>query len=178
MLRKRFARNRPFGLIAAHAFGQNPEVGPSLSSPAPYRLGVKIDGHLGSVEFNGGSVVVRKTARGEIRVPLAGIQSVSIIPAGFGMSAIRFAVAGGSAPAGQANILVGHADVAQDPYAVTFRNGKKDRFRELVGAVEAARFVPAASAPAPPQQDFPAGWYPEGTRRRYWDGRAWTDYYA
>jgi ribosomal protein S27E len=29
-----------------------------------------------------------------------------------------------------------------------------------------------------PQQLPPAGWYPQGGRRRYWDGKAWTDRYA
>lgn len=143
--------------------------------------GMKVNGHMGSVEFDGQQVTIRKTARGAVTIPLSAVQSVSVVPAGFGMSGIRFAVAGGTL-AGPSAAFGNHKDVAQDPYAVTFRNGKKADFAALVAAVDAARFpapapVPAMSGPQDAQTP-PAGWYPESGRQRYWDGRGWTQHYA
>jgi hypothetical protein len=144
---------------------------------------MKVNGHLGSVEFDGQQVTIRKKLRGAVTIPLSAVQSVSLIPAGIGMSGIRFAVAGGSLAG--ASVAIGvHKDVAQDPYAVTFRNGKKSDFQTLASAIDAARFAVLTPAPVPvmsgPQDapSFPAGWYPEGGRQRYWDGRNWTQHYA
>lgn len=118
---------------------------------------MRIEGHFGSVEFDGRTVTVRKKLRGEVSIPLVSVQSVSIVPAGLGMSGIRFAVAGGTL-AGASVALGNHKDVAQDPYALTFRNKHRGDFEGLANAVRAAQ----APAPVPlvPQtpQDAAAAW--------------------
>jgi hypothetical protein len=151
-------------VVRVHAHRQDPLTHGWLTAPvaavghlirtltharASYHAGMKLDGHLGSVEFNGQTVIIRKKMRGEVVVPLAAVQSVSIVPAGLGMSGIRFAVAGGSL-AGQSVAMGRHKDLAQDPYAVTFRNGKKAAFQDLASAVNLARFTPTTPQDAPP----------------------------
>ena len=57
---------------------------------------MKVDGYLGSVEFDGAMVTVQKKMRGKVKIPLSSIQGVSIVSAGVGMRGIRFMTAGGS----------------------------------------------------------------------------------
>lgn len=90
----------------------------------------EVKGHLGSVEFDGQVVRVNKKMRGQQAMPVASIASVSIENAGIGMRAIRFSVAGGSA-AGQSTAMGSHKDLAQDPYALTFKKGKLSEFEAL-----------------------------------------------
>lgn len=90
------------------------------------------------MSFDGRTVVVTKKGRGQARVPLDGIQSISIERAGIGMRGIRFAVAGGTV-AGPRKALGSHADLAQDPYALTFRTKHEPQFAALIDEIERAR---------------------------------------
>lgn len=97
-----------------------------------------IKGHMGSISFDGQTVLVEKKLRGTTRVPLKAIQSISIERAGLGMKAIRFAVAGGT-ESGASVALGSHKDLAQDPYALTFKSKALPQFEELVRTLEGAR---------------------------------------
>jgi len=90
-----------------------------------------------SVTFDGRMVIIDKTMRGQTRIPLSGIQAISIDRAGLGMRAVRFSVAGGSAAHQQT--AFGDRDVAQDPNAVIFRRAALPKFRALVDEIEQAR---------------------------------------
>lgn len=97
-----------------------------------------VKGYLGSVSFDGQTVVIEKKLRGATRIPLSAIQAIGIERAGLGMKGVRFSVAGGTLA--QASVAMGsHRDLAQDPYALTFRSGSLGKFQELVGQIEAAR---------------------------------------
>lgn len=102
---------------------------------------MKVKGHLGSVAFDGQTVVIEKKLRGQTRIPLAGIQSVSLVPAGLGMRGIMFAVAGGSASSGNAQALGSHSDVAASPYGLTFKSKSAKDFEALVDEIERARYA-------------------------------------
>lgn len=97
-----------------------------------------VKGHLGSVTFDGETVVIEKKLRGATRIPVDNIQSISVEKAGIGMRGVRFAVAGGSQAHNQV-ALGAHKDLAQDPYGLTFRTKALPEFEALVSEVEAAR---------------------------------------
>ena len=74
--------------------------------------------------------------------------------------------------------MASHKDLAEDPYATTFRNKHRTEFEALAASVrEAQRPAPQPAAAPPPPTLPPPGWYPEGDRKRWWDGWAWTDHY-
>ena len=95
-------------------------------------------GHLGNVTFDGSTVRVEKKMRGAQQIPIANIGAVSIENAGIGMRAIRFSVAGGTM-AGQSVAYGSHKDIANDPFALTFRKKALPEFEALVEQVNAAR---------------------------------------
>jgi Domain of unknown function (DUF4429)/Short C-terminal domain len=97
-----------------------------------------VKGHLGSVSFDGQTIVIEKKLRGATRIPVAAVQAVTIERAGIGMRAIRFSVAGGSL-AHRQQALGNHKDAAQDPNALTFKKGSLHEFELFVAAVESAR---------------------------------------
>jgi hypothetical protein len=99
---------------------------------------MEIKGHMGSVSFDGQFVRVSKAMRGEQAIPIAAVQGVSIERAGIGMRAIRFAVAGGTL-AGPSMAIGSHADLANDPYALTFRKKHEADFRAFADQVLAAK---------------------------------------
>jgi hypothetical protein len=76
--------------------------------------------------------------RGATRIPLTAIQAMSIERAGFGMKGIRFSVAGGTI-AQAATALGSHKDLAQDPYALTFKSKAEADFAALIERIEAAQ---------------------------------------
>lgn len=96
-----------------------------------------LKGYLGSVEFDGSTVTIRKKLRGQVRIPIGQIAGVVIVPAGIGMGGIRFDAAGGTtqrrvAPIGS------HKDLASDPQALTFRSSRRAEFEEFAVRVEDA----------------------------------------
>jgi len=95
-------------------------------------------GHLGSVTFDGSTIRVEKKMRGAQSIPLGSIGAVSIENAGIGMRAIRFSVAGGTM-ANQAVALGSHKDIANDPFALTFKKKALPEFEALVEEINAAR---------------------------------------
>jgi hypothetical protein len=97
-----------------------------------------VKGHLGSVGFDGATVRVEKKLRGAQAIPLGSLGAVSIENAGIGMRAIRFAVAGGTM-AGQSVALGSHKDLANDPFALTFKKKALPEFEALVNEINAAR---------------------------------------
>lgn len=96
-------------------------------------------GYMGEVSFDGRTVTIRKKMRGEVTLPLQAIQSVAIVPAGIGMSGIRFAIAGGTL-SGDSKAIGSHRDLARDPYALTFRNKHKATFQALAAEINLARY--------------------------------------
>lgn len=95
---------------------------------------MKVDGYLGSVEFDGAMVTVQKKMRGKVKIPLSSIQGVSIVSAGVGMRGIRFMTAGGSLQ--QVGKAIGsHAALANDPQALTFKKKHLPAFEALSDAV-------------------------------------------
>ncbi|BBH17520.1 hypothetical protein Back2_18070 [Nocardioides baekrokdamisoli] len=101
-----------------------------------------VKGYMGSVSFDGTTVILKKSMRGEQIIPLAGIAAVQIEAAGLGMKAIRFSVAGGSA-AGTIKAMGNHKKAAEDPFALTFMVTKQAEFRALASEILTAK---AASA--------------------------------
>lgn len=97
-----------------------------------------VNGHLGSVTFDGTTVRVAKKLRGEQVIPLAAVGAVSIENAGIGMRAIRFSVAGGTS-AGQSIALGSHKDTANDPFALTFKKKALPEFEALASQIQQAR---------------------------------------
>ena len=98
----------------------------------------KATGHLGSVTFDGTTVRIAKKMRGEQVIPRDAVSAVSIEPAGIGMRAIRFSVAGGTAA--RSSVALGsHKDLAADPFAVTFRKKALPEFEALAAEIQAAR---------------------------------------
>ena len=76
--------------------------------------------------------------RGEQAIPLTSIGAVSIENAGIGMRAIRFSVAGGTA-AGASVALGSHKDLANDPFALTFKKKDMPEFEALAAEIQHAR---------------------------------------
>jgi hypothetical protein len=66
------------------------------------------------------------------------------------MSGIRFAVAGGTL-AGPSVAFGSHKDLAEDPYAITFRNKHRARFEALAASVRQAQH----HGPQPPPPNLP-----------------------
>lgn len=97
----------------------------------------QVQGHLGSISFDGRTVAVTKKARGETRVPLAQVQAVEIGRAGIGMRYMRI-VAAGASNIVTSTALGSHKDAAQDPTAVTFRSKHEPDFVALRDEIEAA----------------------------------------
>jgi hypothetical protein len=140
-----------------------------------------VKGYLGSVSFDGQTVVVQKKGRGKTRIPIEAVAGVLLLPAGPGMRGIKFAAEGGGTTA--APVFGSHKALANDPYALTFRSKHEASFAALAGEVERARARPRSMAPAPrpdPPSAPPAGWYPvKGAGlQRYWDGQQWTEHTA
>ncbi|MCW2771084.1 MAG: hypothetical protein JWR27_2517 [Aeromicrobium sp.] len=100
---------------------------------------MKVKGYLGSAELDGSFVTVKTKVAGSTTIPLAAIQSVSIISAGIGMKGIRFAVAGGSV-AGLQSFIGSHSKLAEDPYALTFRSSRREEFEAFMRAVLTAKY--------------------------------------
>jgi hypothetical protein len=98
---------------------------------------MRIDGYMGSVEFDGRQVTVHKKLRGSTVVLLPHVTGISIENAGIGMRAIRVATAGGSV-AGRQVALGSHQQMARDPYALTFRKKHVPEFEAFRDAVYAA----------------------------------------
>jgi hypothetical protein len=103
---------------------------------------MRIEGYMGSVEFDGQQVIVHKATRGSTAVLLRHVTGISIEHAGLGMRALRISTAGGST-AGRQVALGSHRQMARDPYAVTFRKGRTADFEAFRAAVLAA--IEAAS---------------------------------
>lgn len=99
---------------------------------------MELKGYLGTVSFDGGSVRIAKKTRGTTAFAAADVTSVAIVPAGIGMKAIKFTVAGGT-PAGPVKTLGTHRALAEDPYALTFRSKRSGEFEALAQQVQAAR---------------------------------------
>lgn len=140
-----------------------------------------VKGYLGSVSFDGQTVVVEKKGRGKTRIPIEAVSGVLLLPAGPGMRGIKFAANGVGTTA--APVFGSHKALANDPYALTFRSGKEAAFAALADEVEKARARPSSPAPAtppPPPNAPPAGWYPDTGvgLQRYWDGQRWTEHTA
>lgn len=140
-----------------------------------------VKGYLGSVSFDGQTVVVAKKGRGKTRIPIEAVSGVLLLPAGPGMRGIKFA-ANGVATTG-VPMFGSHKALAGDPYALTFSSGKESAFAALADEVEKARAQPSSGAPAtppPPPNAPPAGWYPDRASglQRYWDGQRWTGHTA
>ena len=95
-------------------------------------------GYMGSVTFDGTLVIIEKKMRGQTRIPLAGIQAISIDKAGIGWRAVRFSVAGGSV-AHQQTAFGDRKEVAMDPNGLTFRKRRLQQFEALVDEIEQAR---------------------------------------
>jgi hypothetical protein len=97
-----------------------------------------VKGYMGSVTFDGTLVIIEKKMRGQTRIPLAGIQAISIDRAGIGMRAVRFSVAGGSVAHEQTAFGSGK-DASTDANAVIFRKHDLPKFEALVNEIEQAR---------------------------------------
>lgn len=91
---------------------------------------------MGTLTFDGSTVVLEKKARGATRIPVGSIQAVTIEKAGIGMRAIRFAVGGGTVSNGARNT---HKEFASDPYALTFKAKAQPEFEAMVSLIEARR---------------------------------------
>jgi hypothetical protein len=102
------------------------------------RVMTLVKGYMGSVTFDGTLVIIEKKMRGQTRIPLAGIQAISIDKAGIGWRAVRFSVAGGSTAHVQ-TAFGDRKDSAMDPNALTFRKGDLPKFEALVTEIEQAR---------------------------------------
>lgn len=97
-----------------------------------------IKGHRGSVAFDGRQVTISKRMRGQVTIPVGQVTAVEVSRAGFGMMAIRFAVAG--APSVQRQTALGSfTDALNDPYSLPFRTRRRDEFTRLRDAVNAAK---------------------------------------
>jgi hypothetical protein len=97
-----------------------------------------VKGYMGSVSFDGATVRIEKKLRGTQVVPVQSVSAVSIERAGIGMRGIRFSVAGGTTAA--SSVVIGsHKDLANDPFALTFRKGSLPEFEALVAEIQAAR---------------------------------------
>lgn len=95
-------------------------------------------GYMGSVSFDGAVVRIEKKLRGAQTVPIQSVSAVSIERAGIGMRGIRFSVAGGTMSAPSV-VLGSHKDLANDPFALTFRKGALPEFEALAAEIQAAR---------------------------------------
>jgi hypothetical protein len=98
----------------------------------------RVKGYMGSVTFDGTLVIIEKKMRGQTRIPLAGIQAISIDKAGLGWRAVRFSIAGGST-AHQQPVGGDRKEISQDPNALTFRKANLSQFEALVTEIEQAR---------------------------------------
>lgn len=96
-----------------------------------------LKGYLGSVEFDGATVTIRKKMRGQVRIPIGQIAAVVIVPAGIGMGGIRFDVAGGTTQRRVAAVG-SHKDIASDPQALTFLVSRRAEFEKFASRVEDA----------------------------------------
>lgn len=97
-----------------------------------------VKGHFGSVSFDGSGVRIEKKLRGAQMIPLASVSAISIERAGIGMRGIRFSVAGGTGA--KSSVALGsHQDLANDPFALTFRKSALPEFEALVAEIQAAR---------------------------------------
>ena len=97
-----------------------------------------VQGHFGSIDFDGSMVRLEKKMRGTQMIPVESIAAVSIESAGVGMRAIRFSVAGGTT-AGASIALGSHKDFANDPFALTFKKKLLPQFEALASEINSAR---------------------------------------
>jgi hypothetical protein len=97
-----------------------------------------VKGYLGTVEFDGRTVTVSKTLRGETRIPVRNIAEIELGNAGIGMAYIRFATGGTGRASRAGKAMKSHHDVASDPEVLTFRRSRRDEFRALRAEVEVA----------------------------------------
>lgn len=94
----------------------------------------ELKGYMGSVSFDGRTVVVSKKMRGSTVIPIGQLSSVQLLPAGIGMSGIKFTVAGG-VESTRGKPVGSHKDLASDPYALTFRSKHKASFEAFASEV-------------------------------------------
>ncbi len=116
-----------------------------------------LKGHMGSVEFDGNTVSIHKSMRGQVRIPLDQIAGIALVPAGIGMSGIRFDTSGGTTQR-RIERFGSHGDIASDPQALTFHSGRKAEFAQFAAHVEAAisaQRSPYSRPPAPQYHDAP-----------------------
>lgn len=99
---------------------------------------MELQGHMGSVAFDGHVVTISKTMRGQVSIPVSSVGSVVIIPAGIGMRGIKF-TAEGSSVVKKAKAKGSHGKLAKDPYALTFKKAAEPEFAALMQQVLAAR---------------------------------------
>ena len=116
-------------------FGKGRDVGNVDNGDAG---AASIDGYLGSLTFDGSVVTIHKKIRGDTRVYVSQITGISFENAGVGMKGVRFATAGGTI-AGRSKAFGSHKDLASDPYALTFKSGRLDEFKQFSDAIEATR---------------------------------------
>lgn len=98
-----------------------------------------VKGYMGSVSFDGEFVTISKAMRGDTTISVSSINAISIEPAGLGMKGIRFAVGGGSDSRKKVKVGGSHKKVAEDPYGLTFRSGRKDEFEAFANEVRRAQ---------------------------------------
>lgn len=97
----------------------------------------ELKGYMGTVSFDGNTVTITKKARGAQAIPVSAIASIGIEPAGLGMKGIRFSVAGGTLQ-GAVRPVGSHKNLAQDPFALTFKSRRASEFEEFAAQVRAA----------------------------------------
>ena len=98
-----------------------------------------LQGSRGSLTYDeaAGVVVIRRRWKGETRLRVRDITSITVAPATVGRSAVRLAVAGGSvAPRA---LGFGDVRVALDPYALVFSNRRRAEADAVVEAIERGR---------------------------------------
>lgn len=96
---------------------------------------------MGRIEFDGSMVTIEKTARGRVQFPVSSVSSVMLVPAGFGMTGIKFTVSGAT-EVQNVKALGSHKDIAKDPYGLTFRKKNRPDFENLVEHINYARVNP------------------------------------
>lgn len=100
-------------------------------------MATELKGYMGTVSFDGSTVTISKKMRGSQAIPVSAIASIGIEPAGLGMKGIRFSVAGGTLQRG-VQPIGSHKNLAQDPFALTFKSGRVSEFEEFAALVRAA----------------------------------------
>lgn len=92
-------------------------------------------GYQGRISYDGRTITVAKRLRGEVTIPAEQVTAVEILRAGIGMMAIRFTVAGPTAPA-RTTAIGSTKDALNDPYSLPFRSGRRREFEALRDAVK------------------------------------------